>query len=129
MAFGEGQTQGCWHLSLQEAGVLVQAWVTGQQQVWALLRPGVAPEFCFASVTREEVWGPMDVSGLLVPQGVRWGRSGPGSGVSCFPWMWMSCMCSWIEGSAPWCRESLAPDLRPPFSLSLLPLPAFPVLL
>lgn len=76
MAFGEGQTQGCWHLSLQEAGVLVQAWVTGQQQVWALLRPGAAPEFCFASGTKEEVWGPIDVSGLLVPRGVRWGRPG-----------------------------------------------------
>lgn len=40
--------------------------MTGQQKVWALLRPGAAPEFCFAPVAKEDELGS---SGWLRPPG------------------------------------------------------------
>ena len=46
--------------------VVGQRWVTGQQEVWALLRRGVAPELCCEPVEKEEE---SELSGCLGPPG------------------------------------------------------------
>ena len=69
MAFKAGPglgVQGSWHLSPREAVVVGQRWVTGQQEVWALLRRGAAPELCCEPVEKEEE---SELSGCLGPPG------------------------------------------------------------